>query len=215
MNLWGSDLCDVSIVKRMPNVTVLSLSVNQLESLRDFAGCPSLEELYLRKNCVEDLAQVGFLQGLPRLRILWLCDNPAAKHPLYREFVIRMLPALVKLDNTDVTPSERAEIMDMRHPDLALLEDNAARLCRTAASGGGGGAGGGGSGAGAGPGVGGGVHPALRDGHGARPAECGPASANDAVLKAVMTLLPTLDASGLEAVYHASASLLASSAERR
>lgn len=44
-------------------------------------------------------------QKLPNLRILWLCDNPCASHALYRPFVIRMCPALVKLDNTGVSDS--------------------------------------------------------------------------------------------------------------
>ena len=30
LNLWGSDLSDVSILQRMPNVEVLSLSVNKI-----------------------------------------------------------------------------------------------------------------------------------------------------------------------------------------
>jgi len=50
LNLWGTDLTDVSILSRMLNVEVLSLSVNKISSLRDFAACPKLQELYLRKN---------------------------------------------------------------------------------------------------------------------------------------------------------------------
>lgn len=34
----------------MPNVEVLSLSVNKIRSLQDFAYCSNLTELYLRKN---------------------------------------------------------------------------------------------------------------------------------------------------------------------
>ena len=42
----------------------------------------------------------GASQGLTKLRILWLCDNPCSSHPLYRPFILRMCPGLVKLDNT-------------------------------------------------------------------------------------------------------------------
>lgn len=61
LNLWGNDLYDVSILRRMPNAEVLSLSVNRISSLADFASCSRLAELYLRKNEIADLAQVGYL----------------------------------------------------------------------------------------------------------------------------------------------------------
>ena len=63
LNLWGNELSDVSIVRRTPNVEVLSLSVNNIKSLRDFAACPALAELYLRKNDIEALEEVAFLQA--------------------------------------------------------------------------------------------------------------------------------------------------------
>lgn len=34
LNCWGQDLADVSILSQMPNVEVLSLSVNQISTLR-------------------------------------------------------------------------------------------------------------------------------------------------------------------------------------
>ena len=50
LNLWGNGISDVSVVQRMPNVEVLSLSVNKISTLKDFSYCPALQELYLRKN---------------------------------------------------------------------------------------------------------------------------------------------------------------------
>lgn len=107
LNLWGNDIDDVSILKDMPNVEVLSLSVNKIATLRDFQYCPRLTELYLRKNLIGDLAEVHYLQNLPTLRVLWLWDNPCAEAPNYRPYVIRCLPNLVKLDNQPITPEER------------------------------------------------------------------------------------------------------------
>jgi hypothetical protein len=46
------------------------------------------------------------LKNLP-LKVLWLWDNPICLHPNYRQYIVKMLPALVKLDNTAVTPEER------------------------------------------------------------------------------------------------------------
>mmetsp|Transcript_25083 Transcript_25083/g.11959 ORF Transcript_25083/g.11959 Transcript_25083/m.11959 type:complete len:96 (-) Transcript_25083:127-414(-) len=70
LNLWGNDLEDVRILRDMPNVEVLSLSVNKITSLREFGHCKKLTELYLRKNMITDLNEIKYLQDLPNLRVL-------------------------------------------------------------------------------------------------------------------------------------------------
>eukprot|EP00877_Chromochloris_zofingiensis_P003505 jgi/Chrzof1/13155/Cz07g22030.t1 len=107
LNLWGQDITDVSILQHLPNVEVLSLSVNKISSLKSFQWCSQLKELYLRKNEVPDIQEVGYLMNLRDLKILWLSDNPCAEQPSYRKTVIKNLPALEKLDNQEVTPQER------------------------------------------------------------------------------------------------------------
>jgi hypothetical protein len=107
LNLWGSDIDDVRILREMPNVEVLSLSVNKITSLKEFAHCTKLTELYLRKNAVSELTEVKYLQNLGNLRVLWLWDNPCAENSNYREYIIKTLPYLQKLDNTAITPEER------------------------------------------------------------------------------------------------------------
>ena len=57
---------------------------------------------------ISDLAEVKYLEKLPKLRVLWLWDNPCADKPNYRSFIIRSLPNLVKLDNQPVTAEERS-----------------------------------------------------------------------------------------------------------
>ena len=37
VNLWGNDLDDLSIMCDLPNVEIVSLSLNKISSLRDFA----------------------------------------------------------------------------------------------------------------------------------------------------------------------------------
>ncbi len=49
---------DVSILQYAPNIEVLSLSVNRISSLRHFAFCSQLKQLYLRANAITDLAEV-------------------------------------------------------------------------------------------------------------------------------------------------------------
>ena len=106
LNAWGSELTDVSIVRSMPFVQVLSLSVNKISSLEDFSACRNLQELYLRENNVKDLDQIYHLQELPFLRKLWLAGNPCADRPDYRRTVLRVLPHLETLDNVNVTQEE-------------------------------------------------------------------------------------------------------------
>eukprot|EP00727_Mastigamoeba_balamuthi_P000723 m51a1_g10648 hypothetical protein (513) ;mRNA; r:33579-35440 len=107
LNFWGNDLTDVSIIGRMPNLEVISLSVNRISTLKDFGSCPNLTEVYVRKNEISDLRELRWVQHLKRLRILWLSHNPCADLPDYRLRVISMLPFLQKLDNNDITAAER------------------------------------------------------------------------------------------------------------
>ena len=109
MNVWGSDLEDVRVLRGMPNLEVVSLSVNKINSLKDFQFCAKMKELYLRKNLIADLAEVRYLQSMTGLKVLWLLENPCAEQPGYRLQVIKMLPSLEKLDNEAVTADERAQ----------------------------------------------------------------------------------------------------------
>lgn len=76
LNLWGSELDDISILKDMPNIEICSLSLNKIKSLRDFQHCRKLTELYLRKNLIENLQDIKYLQNIVHLKVLWLWDNP-------------------------------------------------------------------------------------------------------------------------------------------
>ena len=106
LNCWGTELTDVSILRKMKNVEVLSLSVNNINTLADFQYCLSLQDLFVRKNNIKDLNEVCYLQGLPHLRNLWLGENPCAEKDGYRMAVLRALPNLQKLDDKVVSPEE-------------------------------------------------------------------------------------------------------------
>ena len=122
INLWGNDLEDVSILRSMPNVKVVSLSLNKISTLEDFAYWRNLTELYLRKNDISDLKEIHYLAHLPNLETLWLSDNPISAHKSYRPFVIKLLPNLRKLDEVDVSPEEKAvaQSMDFDDEDLSM-----------------------------------------------------------------------------------------------
>ena len=108
LNLWGNEIDDVKLLRQMPNVEVLSLSLNKISSLKEFASCSKLQELYLRRNSITDISEVRYLSHLQNLKILWLLDNPCSEIENYREIVIKLLPNLVKLDNTHITGEERS-----------------------------------------------------------------------------------------------------------
>jgi Leucine-rich repeat (LRR) protein len=52
VNLWGNDLSDMTMIRQLQNIEVVSLSVNKINTLVDFAYCTKIQELYLRKNLI-------------------------------------------------------------------------------------------------------------------------------------------------------------------
>ena len=52
LNLWGNDLCDITIVQEMPALEVVSFAVNNISTLKDLENCYRLKELYMRKNSI-------------------------------------------------------------------------------------------------------------------------------------------------------------------
>ncbi|RZF47635.1 hypothetical protein LSTR_LSTR009519 [Laodelphax striatellus] len=125
MNCWGSELVDVSLLRRLNNIEVLSLSVNKIASLSDFQYCRNLQELFVRKNNIRELNQVCYLQNLPKLVNLWLDENPCTECDGYRLTVIRTLPNLKKLDNVPVDPEELEEALhkgrELIHPEEEVM----------------------------------------------------------------------------------------------
>lgn len=118
----------------MPNVEILCMSVNELTTLEDFSYCPKLQELYLRKNKVENIAEIAHLQNLPNLKNLWFDENPCVANTYnYRKVVLRALPNLSTLDNIPVTREEIKEIEELGdeiyeeiyRPDTAIRSSDA------------------------------------------------------------------------------------------
>jgi Leucine-rich repeat (LRR) protein len=84
LDVWSSELDEISLVKELPSIEICSLSLNKIESLSYFSHCNNLQELFLRKNLISDLFEVRSLIQCPKLRVLWLADNPIAQNPYYR-----------------------------------------------------------------------------------------------------------------------------------
>ena len=128
LNLWGNDLEDISVIRNMYNLEVVSLSVNKIRTLRDFSGLKNLRELYLRKNSIGDLNEVRSLVNLSQLRVLWLSENPVAEVKNYRSTIIKLLPQITKLDDNVISPEERAnnneDAWDDEEEDLGDQQEN-------------------------------------------------------------------------------------------
>uniref|UniRef100_A0AC34RID8 Protein phosphatase 1 regulatory subunit 7 n=1 Tax=Panagrolaimus sp. JU765 TaxID=591449 RepID=A0AC34RID8_9BILA len=99
LNLWGCEVDDIELCAEMPKLQVLSLSVNKVQSLASLQHCKALEELYIRKNKIENIDELKYLRDLPKLRVLWIEENPCTEIASYRNKVIQMLPQITTLDN--------------------------------------------------------------------------------------------------------------------
>ncbi|KAM9305761.1 cilia- and flagella-associated protein 410 [Gastrophryne carolinensis] len=108
LNCWGSHLTDISICQDLPNIEVITLSVNSISTLQPISHCQNLTELYLRKNNISNMSEIYYLKLLPRLKILWLSENPCCNPDphRYRMTVLKNLPNLHKLDNQAITADE-------------------------------------------------------------------------------------------------------------
>lgn len=111
LDLWGYRLSDISLIEKMKKLEIVSLSSNNITSLKPFKSCTRLRDLFLRDNKITDFNELNYLSELPNLQILWLTGNPIASEPLYREKVMQLLPKLSKLDEDEITDFERMETL--------------------------------------------------------------------------------------------------------
>ncbi|KAF1778730.1 Leucine-rich repeat domain, L domain-like [Phytophthora cactorum] len=91
----------------LPDLRLLRLRANALESLRPLIGCKDLQTLDGGANRVVLVSELRFLEPLTQLRHLSLDGNPLANSPTYRREVLAMLPQLQTLDGQDITAAER------------------------------------------------------------------------------------------------------------
>ncbi|NWR99733.1 CU002 protein, partial [Motacilla alba] len=106
-------LAQISICRDLPNIEVITFSVNGISDLEPLHQCQNLSELYLRRNNIRSLDELFYLKTLPRLRVLWLAENPCCGPDphRYRMTVLRNLPSLQKLDNQAVTEEELSQAL--------------------------------------------------------------------------------------------------------
>eukprot|EP01137_Pigoraptor_chileana_P023502 Opistho-2@89861 len=125
LNCWGKEIDNIDIVRHMPNLEKVTLSLNQIASLAPLSACSRITELYLRRNRIDSLAELEHLRGLTRLHTLWLKDNPVASLANYRRGVIRILPSLRHLDDSSVDTAEVVESANVDAPPFEVPKDDA------------------------------------------------------------------------------------------
>ena len=123
LNLWGSNIEDISIIREMPSLEIVSLSVNKIRTLSPFANLQNLRELYLRRNLIANLNEIKYLTNCENLSVLWLSENPICDNPNYRAVIICILPQLQKLDNIPITDEEREKAEKKLSGNLEEEED--------------------------------------------------------------------------------------------
>ena len=125
LNVWGSEISDCSILQKMPLLEIISLSVNKIKTLKYFQNMVNLQELYLRKNLISSFNEINYLKTCPKLKILWLNENPISYVPGYRLGVIHFLPNLQKLDDNDVDFDEKEIARNVDINNLNMQVNNA------------------------------------------------------------------------------------------
>eukprot|EP00796_Vickermania_ingenoplastis_P006107 gene6107-4390_t len=118
LNVCSSSLQDIGVLRHLPNLELLSLSVNDIDEIGALSCCPRLTEVYLRRNQIKDINQILHLSRLRNLQVANFADNPICRDPNYRRFVIAALPSLRQLDDTTVTNEERRSALQV-FPELS------------------------------------------------------------------------------------------------
>lgn len=93
----------------LTRLTYLSISNNNLSSVKFVLKLPSLIEFYASLNEIKNLREIFHLKVLNGLAVLDLCSNPMSNDSKYRLFLIYHLKNLKSLDGSPIEPSESTE----------------------------------------------------------------------------------------------------------
>lgn len=91
------------------SLRVLKLEDNALRYLDHLGPLPQLVELHLGSNRVVELSELDKLDAVPRLEVICLANNAAARKQLYRPSLLRRLPSLRCIDTREVSQEERSQ----------------------------------------------------------------------------------------------------------
>lgn len=121
LSVWSIGFHDVSILRQMVSLEIVSLPVNRISTLKDFQGLAKLRELSVRDNCIRDLRELLYLRNCKALENIWIVGNPCAEAANARITAIAILPQLKKLNNIEITQNERQQSLNI---DLEQIENS-------------------------------------------------------------------------------------------
>jgi len=98
----------LSVMRVLQTLIMANNHINRLGSSLGNA-LPELNSLILSNNKLSQLKDLFPLSTLSSLQLLSLRANPVCTQPLYRMFVIHLLPSLHVLDFAKIRPREREE----------------------------------------------------------------------------------------------------------
>ena len=116
INFMGYAFNDISEISKCINLESVSFSSNQITSLKYFKDMKNLKELSLANNNISDINEIRYLSSCKNLKKLWLKGNPISKYREYRQYIINYLPNLEKLDDIEITASERQNLNVGNYP---------------------------------------------------------------------------------------------------
>lgn len=107
LSLTGCGLEDIDGIGVLSSLQELSLSENQISNISPLMMHESLEVLNLTGNLIGDISFAYDLATCPRIRSLFLSQNPVEKAPYYRQVVPNLISSLEMLDGLPVPNDER------------------------------------------------------------------------------------------------------------
>jgi len=113
LNLEGNSLKRVDGLDELPRLSVLNVSGNSIRSLEPLSKCKELRQLIAGDNQIDFIRQTEFLAELPWLAHLFLAGNPCSYKTQYRCRVLFRLPALQRLDLSNVSSEEKVRTFNL------------------------------------------------------------------------------------------------------
>lgn len=125
----GNLISKLENLYRLKELNYLNMAMNCVEVIDDITSCEYLAKLDLTLNFVRVISNFNQNMGeCAHLRDLILTGNPCCEFPNYRDYVIASLPQITRLDNTEISQTERIQAIqsfEKNKKAILLAEDEA------------------------------------------------------------------------------------------
>ena len=115
LNLASNLIRKVTGLQNLGLLEELNLRRNRIRTTSGLETVPSLQKLYMSNNEIQGLGSLINLDNLARLQTIQMEGNPVWSNPDYSYHLISCLPALVTLDQQDVSQDTKACAKRWKH----------------------------------------------------------------------------------------------------